>query len=83
MGYLFKVLLIFAVIYMAINFLGRALFGTRRKPQANPYNRQSQQPQNEPETQEDRILDYQKKSFETTDAIDVEFEEIKEKDKLS
>ncbi|MPM33951.1 hypothetical protein SDC9_80532 [bioreactor metagenome] len=81
MGYLFKVLLVFAVIYMVINFLGRALFGTRRKPQANPYNRQSQQPQNEPETQEDRILDYQKKSFETTDAIDVEFEEIKQKER--
>lgn len=80
MGFLIKVLLVFAVIYMVINFLGRILFGTKRKPQASPYNRHSQQQKNEPETQEDRILDYQKKSFETTDAVDVEFEEIKQKD---
>ena len=82
MGFLFKVLLIFAVIYMVISFLGRALFGTRKKPQASPYSRQSQQQPKEPETQEDRILDYQKKSFEKTDAVDVEFEEIKQKDSL-
>ena len=81
MGFLIKVLLVFAVIYMVINFLGRALFGTKRKPQASPYSRHSQQQQNEPETQEERILDYQKKSFETTDAIDVEFEEIKQKER--
>ena len=81
MGFLIKVLLVFAVIYMVINFLGRALFGTRQKPQSNPHSRHSQQQQNEPETQEARILDYQKKSFETTDAIDVEFEEIKQKER--
>lgn len=79
MGRFFIFLLVFAVIYMAINFLGRALFGTKRKPQANSYSRHSQQQQNESETQEERILDYQKKSFEATDAIDVEFEEIKQK----
>lgn len=82
MGFLFKVLLIFAVIYMALSFLGRILFGTKRKPQVSPYSRNSQQQQKEPETQEDRILDYQKKSFETTDAVDVEFEEIKQKDSM-
>ena len=73
MGFLIKVLLVFAVIYMVI---------TKRKPQASPYNRHSQQQKNEPETQEDRILDYQKKSFETTDVIDVEFEEIKQKNSM-
>ena len=80
MGFLFKVLLIFAVIYMVISFLGRILFGTRRKPQASPYSRHSQQQQKEPETQEDRILDYQRKSFEKTDAVQLEFEEIKQRD---
>ncbi|MDO5665308.1 MAG: hypothetical protein Q4G63_08645 [Bacteroidia bacterium] len=80
MGFLFKVLLIFAVIYMAISFLGRILFGTKRRSQASPYSRHEQQQPKEPETQEDRILDYQKKSFEKTDAIDVEFEEIKQKE---
>lgn len=80
MGFLFKVLLIFAIIYMVISFVGRMLFGTKRKPQAGPYSRHSRQQQKEPETQEDRILDYQRKSFEKTDAVDVEFEEIKEKD---
>ncbi len=82
MGFLIKVLLVFAVIYMAINFLGRALFGTQRKPQAGPYSRHARQQQHEPETQEERILDYQKKSFETTDAVDVEFEEIKQEDSM-
>ena len=78
MGFLFKVLVIFAVIYMALTFVGRFFFGTKRKPQSSPYGRQSNQPEKEPETQEERILDYQRKSFEKTDAIDVDFEEIKE-----
>lgn len=80
MGFLFKVLLIFAIIYMVISFIGRLLFGTKRKSQASPYSRHSSQQQKEPETQEERILDYQRKSFEKTDAVDVEFEEIKEKE---
>lgn len=79
MGFLFKVLLIFTVIYMVISFLGRALFGTKRKANANPY-RQPQQQEKALETQEERILEYQKKNFESTDAVDVEFEETKRKE---
>ena len=78
MGFLIKVLLVFAVIYMVINFLGRALFGTKRKPQASPYSRHSQQQQNEPETQEERILDYQRKSFDSEEAEDADFIEVKD-----
>lgn len=78
MGFLFKVLLFFAIIYLIINFLGRFLFGMRQKPQSGPYNRQSQQ--KEPESQEERILDYQKKSFESSDAVDVDFEEVKKEE---
>lgn len=32
----------------------------------------------EPHTQEDRIIDYQKKSFESSKIEDVEFEEVKD-----
>ena len=80
MGFLIKVLLIFSIIYMIFNFLGCAIFGTRRKPRNNPYSRYRNQPKSEPERQEERILDYQKRSFETAEAIDVDFEEIKEND---
>ena len=79
MGFIFKVLIFFVVIYMIINFFTRFFFGTRRKPTSKPYG-QSRQPEKEPESQEERILDYQKKSFEVADAQDVEFEEIKHKD---
>ncbi|MDO5522880.1 MAG: hypothetical protein Q4G48_02415 [Bacteroidia bacterium] len=77
---MFKFLLILAIIYLAFNFLNRFLFGTRRKTHGNPYRQSRPQQEKTPETQEDRILDYQRKSFEKTDAVDVEFEEIKQKE---
>jgi hypothetical protein len=39
--------------------------------------RQRQNPPKKTETQEDRIIDYQKKSFEATQVEDVDFEEIR------
>lgn len=80
MGFIIRVLIVFAIIYFAISLLGRILFGVRRKPQANHYSRQSKSSEKEPESQEERILDYQRKSFEASDAVDVDFEEIKGKE---
>lgn len=55
----------------------RLLFGRRRrKPQDN-----KTQYYQEPITQDDRIIGYKKKEFETSAAEDVEFEEVKEEDK--
>lgn len=56
-----------------VRFLIRAFFRGSRKSQQN--NNQSHQ---EPITQNDRIISYKKKEFETSAAEDVEFEEIKE-----
>lgn len=41
--------------------------------------RKNEQPK--PQTQEDRIIDYQRKSFESSKIEDVDFVEIKEPDK--
>lgn len=54
----------------------RLIFGGRRKP-----NNTNQQPNEKPETQNDRIITYKKKEFETSAAEDIEFEEIKDKEK--
>ncbi len=43
----------------------------------NPYNRAPQQERKVPETQEDRILEFQRKNFESTEVEDADFEEVK------
>ena len=58
-----------------ILFIIRLIFGGRRKPQNT-----KQQASEKPETQNDRIITYKKKEFETSAAEDVEFEEIKDKE---
>lgn len=75
---MFKFLLILAIIYLIFTFVNRFLFGTRRKAQSNPFGQSRTQQGKTPETQEERILEYQKKNFESSDAVDVEFEEIKD-----
>ena len=48
----------------------------RRKP-----HNQNQQPNEKPINQNDRIITYKKKEFETSAAEDVDFEEIKDDEK--
>lgn len=43
----------------------------------NPHNRAPQQERKVPETQEDRILEFQRKNFESTEVEDADFEEVK------
>lgn len=75
-----KFILLFLIIYFLLRAISKWLIGTRgfNRRTSSPYG-QSREAQ-EPETQEERILDYQKKSFESADAVDVEFEEIKRKE---
>lgn len=74
MGFLIKFLLVFVVIYFLLKGFVRFLFGKRAR-QTSP--RQPQRPE-QAETQEERIIEYQKKTFEISEAEDVEFVEIKE-----
>jgi hypothetical protein len=48
-----------------------------RKQRSYSRQQSSQQPNPQPESQEDRILEYQKKNFEATDVEDADFEELK------
>ncbi|HBG42221.1 hypothetical protein [Limibacterium fermenti] len=82
MGFILKIILFFIVI----SFLFRAFFAwvshIAGKKSTPPGTRQQSRPSpSEPETQEERIISYQKKSFETTEAEDVDFVEIKDRDK--
>jgi len=78
MGFLIKFLLFFTIVYLAMKAFVRFLTG-KRNTQAPP--RQQQQTYTrQPETQEDRIIEYQKKNFEKSDVEDVDFVEIKSKD---
>lgn len=83
MGFLVKFILLFTIIYFLLKAISRWLIGARgfNRRASSPYG-QSREAQKEPETQEERILDYQRKSFESADAVDVEFEEIKRKDSM-
>ncbi len=67
--------LLFGVSTM--HFIFRLLFGRGRKSQNN----KQQQSAKKPESQDDRIITYKKKEFETSAAEDVEFEEVKDEEK--
>ncbi len=66
--------LIFGV--STIHLILRFIFRGRKKKQ-----RKDEQNENKPITQNDRIITYKKKEFETSTAEDVEFEEIKKEEK--
>lgn len=83
MGAILKfIIFIFGILFVLSLFLGastvqlilRLIFGIRK-----PKNRNQRHTQ-DPITQNDRIITYKKKEFETSAAEDVEFEEIKEDD---
>ena len=77
MGFLIKFLLFFVVAYLLMK--GFVAFLTGKRNGQSAAGRQSSQRQpREPETQEDRIIEYQKKTFEKSEAEDVEFTEIKQ-----
>ena len=86
MGFLLKIVAIFLFFYFLFRFLLRFFLGAGQRRGYNyrqwgGTNTRNQQPHHQPkdpETQEERILEYQKKSFESADAHDVEFEEIKD-----
>ncbi len=82
MGAIFKfIIFIFGIFFVFTLLLGastvhkiiRLIFLGRTKSQ-----KQSQQPNEKPITQNDRIITYKKKEFETSAAEDVDFEEIKD-----
>lgn len=86
MGFILKFILFlaaglfFLTILLGAKTVGKILrlfFGPKRSS-SNTYQSSQRQSQNtEPETQEDRIISYQKKNFESIKAEDVDFEEIK------
>ncbi|MDD2299552.1 MAG: hypothetical protein PHQ67_03725 [Fermentimonas sp.] len=82
MGFLLKFFLFFVFIYLLLKGLVAFLVGGKRSgTSTNQYRQQRSRPEQpkQPETQEDRIIEYQKKSFESTEAEDADFVEIKDK----
>lgn len=85
MGYIFKFILFVIVFSWILKVARRLLFGIFYKRKFNQYNKQyndqQQQPPHQdkktPETQEERILDFQRKKFESTDIEDADYEEVK------
>ena len=73
-------LLIFGIFIFVMRAIGRfiAFFrGTSGRPTSSYHNQQRYNPPRRPETQEDRIVGYQRKSFMKDEAEDVEYEEVK------
>ena len=84
MGLIIRFILFVVVFSWIIRALRRLIFGMFYKRKFNQYNEQynnqqsrAQQEKKTPETQEDRILDFQRKKFETTEVEDAEYEEIR------
>lgn len=67
------------ILFLGMRTVGRifSLFFGKRKP-ASYYTNREKSDNAQPETQEERIVSYQKKKFEASEAEDVEFEEIKD-----
>lgn len=79
MGFIIKFILFFTVVYFILKAFVRWFFGWGRNTRTRA-GQQNQHPANEQETQEERIISYQKKSFEKSEAEDVDFVEIKDAD---
>lgn len=80
MGVFFRFIVFFLVFYFLIKFVLNLLRGEGRTSEnkASRHTRQQQRP-HKIQSQEDRIISYQKKKFESSNIEDVEYEEIKEK----
>ncbi len=85
MGFLLRFILTFVFIYLLIRGILNFLTFSSRYRRKNPYNHKQQNQRTkqngQPETQEDRIIEYQKKSFESSDVEDADFVEIKDHDR--
>ncbi len=77
MGFLIKFLLFFTVAYLLMKAFVAFLSGHRGKQSSSRQQQHAPQPR-QPETQEDRIIEYQKKNFAESEVEDVEFVEIKD-----
>ena len=88
MGYIIRLILVLIVVNFVVKLLFRFFFGWKMKNMSNNSYGQRQKDQRQryqqnskksstPGTQEERILDFQKKSFEKSDAEDADFIEIK------
>lgn len=76
MGFLIKFLLFFTVVYLLMKAFVGFLSGKRRN-QSPPRPQQRTAQPSQPETQEERIIEYQKKNFTESEIEDAEFVEIK------
>ncbi|MDD4631366.1 MAG: hypothetical protein PHQ77_03875 [Proteiniphilum sp.] len=79
MGILIKFLLFFTIVYLLMKAFVGFLGGKKQKQPPRPQQRAAQPRQ--PETQNDRIIEYQKKNFEKSEVEDVEFVEMKDREK--
>ncbi|MBK5195414.1 MAG: hypothetical protein JJE08_05185 [Proteiniphilum sp.] len=77
MGFLIKFILVFVAIYLLMKGFVCFLLGKRPGQSSSFQQNRGEQPK-QTDTQEDRIIEYQKKTFESSDAEDVEFVEIKD-----
>jgi len=76
MGFLLKFLFFFVAAYLLLKAFVGFLF-VKRSNQSPPRPQQRASQPKQPETQEERIIEYQKKTFEKSEAEDVDFVEIK------
>lgn len=76
MGFLIKFLLGFVVIYFLLKSFVALMTGKKNGKNAG-YQRQKPPQSAPPESQEERILEYQKKNFEKSEVEDADFTEIK------
>jgi site-specific DNA-adenine methylase len=75
--FLFLLILTFMVLRGVFAFLFRFLNTGRFNSQQGRTKQRPTQPK-QPESQEERIIDYQKKSFESTEVEDADYIEIKD-----
>ncbi|WP_294080389.1 hypothetical protein [Proteiniphilum sp. UBA5384] len=68
------------VVYFLLKAFTAFLIGKRGRQRSNYQQKRPQQPK-QPESQEERIIEYQKKNFESSDIEDADYVEIKEKEK--
>lgn len=78
MGFFIKFLLGFIVVYFILKSVTAFLMGKRGRQTSN-YRRQRAQHAKQPENQQDRIIEYQKKDFESSEIEDADFTEVKDK----
>jgi hypothetical protein len=77
MGFLIKFILVFVAIYLLMKGFIGFLLG-KKTGQSSTFQQNRREQPKQTDRQEERIIEYQKKTFESSDAEDVEFVEIKD-----